>query len=275
MERIASSSRIFDPELRTSSIEFTAPLRAITKSRVSSPWIPATAASYGIAHTSSIFRLIDAKYEMYWTSGAFSGVSRNPPPPSSVTPSSPVAFSPVPTAFPAAAPCRGLPTALRVPSPSCRGKALGPAATSTGRFPARRFSRGAPRRRGEGVGSSFASRPPAGSAFRASTGNDSSGGRSCLTGRSGTRPCIAGEPGPPSSPAGRRGARPPTLEDAALRRLEVRRARNVREVDLHDFLRAADRGGKPVPQPEDEDVHQHGEAHADEEPAARWHNVQL
>src|SRR3989337_2561582 len=90
MERIASPARIFDPDPRISSIESTFPLRAITKSRVSSPWIPAVAASYGYCHTSSIFRLIDAKYEMYWTSGAFNGVSRNPPPPSSVIPTFPV-----------------------------------------------------------------------------------------------------------------------------------------------------------------------------------------
>jgi len=44
--------------------------------------------------------LIDAKYEMYWISGAFSGVRRNPPPPSSVIPSFVSAFPPVPTAPP-------------------------------------------------------------------------------------------------------------------------------------------------------------------------------
>jgi len=55
IERIASSSRTFDPEPRTSSTEINAPLRAILKSRVSSPWIPAAAASYGYCHTSSIF----------------------------------------------------------------------------------------------------------------------------------------------------------------------------------------------------------------------------
>src|SRR5512141_2083144 len=197
MERIASSSRIFDPELRTSSIEFTVPLRAITKSRVSSPWTPATAASYGYCHTSSIFRLIDAKYEMYWTSGAFSGVRRNPPPPSSVTPSFPVAFPPVPTAFPDVAPCP------RPPDGSSRAITILPRVGGRSRSD---FGGAPPGVAGEGAGSALDWRPPAsfpgdsgasfasvdGLAFRALTGNDSSGGRSGFTGRSGTRPGSTG-----------------------------------------------------------------------------------
>src|SRR5512135_839515 len=188
MERIASSSRIFDPEPWTSSTEVNAPLRAILKSRVSSPWIPATAASYGYCHTSSIFLLIDAKYEMYWTSGAFSGVRRKPPRPSSVTPSSPVAFPPVPTAFPAADPCP------RPPDGSSRAITILPREGVRSRSDVDGALPGAPLLpggvggvAGEGSGSLLASLPPppfscgpfaspAGSAFGATAGNDFSGG---------------------------------------------------------------------------------------------------
>src|SRR3990172_8765013 len=253
---------------RISSIESTFPLRAITKSRVSSPWIPAVAASYGYCHTSSIFRLIDAKYEMYWTSGAFNGVSRNPPPPSSVIPTFPVVAPPVPTAFPLAAPCP------RPPDGSSSAITIFP------REGVRSFSDFDGADRGEPLFPDVAreaASPGARPGFR--------GGRGERLLRRQVRP--DGQVRDPAFQHARRRRflsrfpgrlrtdrrRRAPLEEPGLRGEEVRGAGNIGEVDLHDLLRTVDRGGEPVHQPEDEQVEKHGYARAGEEQPAGWHSV--
>jgi len=140
---------------------------------------------------------------MYWISGAFSGVSRKPPPTSSVTPSFPAAFPPVPTAFPRVSPfprppdgsSRAITSFPREGVRSRRergdpedGGALFPSRPSgscarPGGVPSA-FACRSSRSRGS-FGSSFAS------AFVRGAENDLSGGRSGFTGRSGTRPVIS------------------------------------------------------------------------------------
>ncbi|MBI5906072.1 MAG: hypothetical protein HZB86_11105 [Deltaproteobacteria bacterium] len=124
---------------------------------------------------------------MYCTSGALSGVSRKPPPPSSVTPSFPIVFPPVPTALPE------VPSCPRPPEGSSRAITIFPSdgvRSRSDRDPSgagARFAEAAGRAGGAEGGAEGGA---GGASFAAGAGNDFSGGRSGFTGRSGTRPSI-------------------------------------------------------------------------------------